>query len=407
MLLRRNLSLTTGSEIITKYSERSPQLIAYTDQRPGIKGPSRRRATSQSLVPRSLSPNLSPSKFLQDQGGIEAIIRSAAKGAYTRSEQWGVNKAFRGAVHNLQAATTTPHRVIESSRWPLDAGKDSGPELAKLKSRFETLKSRNKLLANLLGKAIDDLWIQQRHASGQETGKDIADALSLTVAKLQFIQVYLENPSIPLSSDEEAIPQSSGAPQRIETPETANENGEHTNSRALDTDPSVPDSPTHKPIRRAAPQKDKRSTSNSKEQDTPKIIFTTPAPQASPAKSPSNSNSQRPSISQSSFSWILGPDTDAAAKNLPDKDATTAKLPFATSPPPSAQRRGARERAAYLFGDVPAIDEDGKRRGQSPGGREKRQKDGDQGEEDSFKLKDLGVNKLIRDGGDDESEVES
>ena len=389
LLLRGNLSLITGSEIIVKYSERSPQHNTNIDQRPGKKGVSRRRATSQGLVPKSLSPSLSPSYFLQDQGGIEAVIRGAAKGAYTRGEQWGVNKALRGAVQNFQAVAATPNRAVEGSRWSLDAGKNTSQDLAKMRAGLETLKSRNKLLANLLGKAIDDLWTQQRQTPSQEKEKNVADTLSLAIAKLQFVQVYLENPSMPLTSDEEPAPPVSEAPQSTKASEAADHNEKHTRGKAQDRDQQVPDTPTHKPIHRAAPPNVELSGTNAIAQDAPRITLSAPAPKAPLAKLPSLSHSQRPSISQSSFSWILGPDTDTTPKNSLKKDAAISELPFTTSPPSSAQRRGARERAAYLFGDVPTFDENGRTRGHSAGGKERRQKGGKEGEDDSVKLEKL------------------
>ena len=398
MRLRSNLMYVTGSQIIVKYSKRQPIPAHEPNSRPGMKARNRMRTASQSIMKRSMSPNLSPSKFIQEQGGIEAIIKGAAKGAYTRGEQWGVNRALRGAVQNLQAATASPNKAAEGSRWSLDAGKELGPEIATLTSRFETLHNRDKLLANLLGKAMDDLWTLQHHPNRREAEGESEDKLSLAIAKLQFVQVYLENPSMPLSAEEGKPASSSQLSQNDMIAEVAHEDKKSPVTERASEILIAPESPTHKPSRRPATSKSNQSPPRDQ---VPKSITSKPtAPSSLPSSTPAPStkpHAQRPSITQSSFSWILGDDeSNISPTKDPHGNAINegAKLPFtaSSSPPPSnVQRRGARERAAYLFGDVPTDNSgDGNGRDGSTGSsnkeRRRRFKDKDGDEEEGIRL---------------------
>ena len=392
LLLRSTLSPRTGSAIIEMYSGKTPTNEKSPSQRPGTQAGKRSRAVSHSLVPKSLSPNLSPAKFIQEQGGIEAIVRGAAKGAYARSEQWGVNRAFRGAMQNLQSAGLSPQRAAEGSRWSLDAGKDAGPETREIGTKLEKLQNRNLLLANLVGKAMDDLWTQQRRISskkeaGDEKKEDETDNVSLAIAKLQFIQVYLENPSMPLTAEDETVPPAattaatttSSTQLRVrssELPET--EQGPPRTEKSSGKGPSPPDSPTHKPISRPPTKpRIKSPTLDTVSRKNPQVTLTAPPPPPSPSStSPHSSNPRapstlplpRPSITQSSFSWILDTTPNPTSNTRNPSSATqnnnnnntnnppSPNIPFPTSPSPKpAQHKNARQRAAYLFGDIPNL----------------------------------------------------
>ena len=116
---------------------------------------------------------MSPSKFLQDQGGIEGIIQEAARGVYSRGEKWGVAKALRGAYQGLQSASSTPSKLANAPRWSLDTGNMITDDSANLVTRIHGLEQRNQALAKLLERAMEDLWIQQRDFT-----KDKADVAS-------------------------------------------------------------------------------------------------------------------------------------------------------------------------------------------------------------------------------------
>lgn len=195
--LRDNLLLDGGDHIISKYSRRAPETTVTRKLPKKIK---RARTAEQEAVKRAGAPRLTPAKLFQEQGGIEGIIHEAAKGVYNRGEKWGVGKALRGAMQGLQSGHTTPRRTSEQARWSLDSGKMIADKPDEMMARIQALEQRNKSLAKLLENAVDELWAQQKGIH-QKSNKTAADALSLSIAKVQFVQVYLENSSMPLPTD--------------------------------------------------------------------------------------------------------------------------------------------------------------------------------------------------------------
>lgn len=147
--------------IIKKYSGRIPggEDGANNSELKSIR---RIKRTDRRDTRGSFSPGASAVRALQEHGGIETIIQEAAKGVYSRGEKWGLNKALRGAMEGLQSGTNAPRRQLEVSRWSLDTGTHV-PSVSKLVTDIKTLEQRSTALAKLLEKAIEELWIQQRH----------------------------------------------------------------------------------------------------------------------------------------------------------------------------------------------------------------------------------------------------
>ncbi|KAL9024228.1 MAG: hypothetical protein Q9196_006668 [Gyalolechia fulgens] len=194
LYLREHISHRGGSHVIEKYSGQASETEKGGRKR---KSQSAKRAkqdhTSESEETRS-SP--STSRFLQEKTGLDTIIQEAAKGVYSRGEKWGVNKAFRGAVESLQSGKNHPRKQLDGSRWSLDEGTHV-PSVSQLAADIKTLEQRNKGLAKLLDDPIGELWEQQRQCSEEHP----KNALSLAIAKIQFVQVYLENPTVPFPVD--------------------------------------------------------------------------------------------------------------------------------------------------------------------------------------------------------------
>ena len=120
---------------------------------------------------------------------------------YSRGEKWGVTKALRGAVQGLQSGSSSPRIPTEGSRGALKEGKITSDESSTLTTRIRAMEQRNQALAKMLQHAVEDLWIQQNKLHEAEA-KSAADAVSLAVAKVQFVQVYLENSSMPFPAED-------------------------------------------------------------------------------------------------------------------------------------------------------------------------------------------------------------
>ena len=291
-------------------------------------------------VRRSLSSKVSPSKFLEDQGGIEGIIQEAARGVYSRGEKWGVAKALRGAYQGLQSASNTPTRLANAQRWSLDSGSMVADDLTSLTARINALEQRNKALAKLLERSMEDLWVQQREFT-KEKAEVAADALSLAIAKIQFVQVYLENTSMPLPTDD---------PRELNDEVKPLENVSIADFASPDPGSLEQSSPTPKPIitkdtRRKTRQATQSSATHTpvgspSENDEGSVMLANSIPKISIAKDDDTSEEStriRPALAQSSFSWILGEDQ--------------RKSDFVAATPFSTEKERARGKAGFLFGD--------------------------------------------------------
>ncbi|KAK3176083.1 hypothetical protein OEA41_007405 [Lepraria neglecta] len=326
LYLRDNLLLDGGNHIISKYSRRAPETTVTRKLPKKVK---RARTAEQAAAQKAVSPKLTPAKFLKDQGGIEGIIHEAAKGVYSQGEKWGVGKALRGAVQGLQSGNVSP-RPPHRSRWSLDTGKMISDRPIDMIAKIEALEQRNKSLAKLLENAVDELWVQQKDIHHREDEK-AADALSLSIAKVQFVQVYLENSTIPLpaevgptegSEGGRGVTVSKGDASVTQSPRPSQIDGSTEAEDASDRNTgkasalSVPNAVTM-PI--ASPP------------STPKI--------GSPSKAPSSSPSHqaRPTLAQSPFSWMLGEEQQ--------------KSNFVSASPFQPEKRDSTGRGGNLFGE--------------------------------------------------------
>ena len=336
MYLRDNLLLDGGDHIISKYSRRAPETTVTRKLPKKIKRArtAEQTAAQKALLPeKASSPRLSPARILHSQGGIEGIIHEAAKGVYHQGERWGVAKALRGAVQGLQSGNSSPRQRPQNSRWSLDKGQDVSDSPKDLMAKIQYLEGRNKSLAKLLEKAMEDLWTQQRDAD-QKPNETTADALSLAIAKVQFVQVYLENPTMPLPPEDispeetksDAVvgtdsvltsPRLGASPHHIQSDGATDENSDSQNTHSVE--------PMTAPDERSAPASAKPLPS------TPRVGNLSRASGLSPF------SQARPALAQSSFSWMLGEDQQ--------------KSGFVSGSPFLSERSDERRKGFQLFGD--------------------------------------------------------
>lgn len=336
-----------GAHIIHKYSDKSPDMESRSRT---VKSKSERRVKTfrQQATIGSFSPGKSAARFFQEQGGIDHIMQEAAKGVYSRGEKWGVNKALRGAIEGLQSGTSSPRKQHDGSRWSLDEGQ-LVPRTSVLTAKLEALEDRNKALAKLLGTAMEELWDQQRQHN-EEKEEGLANALSLAVAKVQFVQVYLENSTMPFAIDTsttEAVV-AEGHENPTPTQRDADEAKEIRGGQNHDdsVEPEMPVEQSRIVSRREtneAPMLVESSSAGS----APKIMAAKSHAQPSPFHHP------RPSLAQSSFSWMLGEDQ--------------RKSSFVSPSPLPADRRAAREKAGFLFGEGKVKVEERAQKGKAEG----------------------------------------
>ncbi|KAJ4993758.1 tbc domain-containing protein [Stagonosporopsis vannaccii] len=223
LYLRDHLTPLGGAEIITRHGKQAPSIEAESAAADRAPSPALSFASS-----RTRQRVGSPKSFLGPQGaGLEAVLQGAAKNVLEKGSQWGVGKALRDAVgevrKNVEAyqngavsGQTTPRSGGREFRAPNMGltGTNQRPSLDRAPSlnafkRVAELEKRNKDLGKMLEGAVAELWEHHReqtesHKSKNEeqSNKAAMEALSLAIAKVQFVQVYLEDSSIPLPIDE-------------------------------------------------------------------------------------------------------------------------------------------------------------------------------------------------------------
>ncbi|KAI1326357.1 rab-GTPase-TBC domain-containing protein [Xylariaceae sp. FL0255] len=393
--LRDHLDSTGGSELITKYTGRFP-------------APPSQSSSSSSTTPRPSRPNLrqnmaagarsplSPPRFRPPPGGVEAIFQGAAKNVLEQSERLGINQAVRDAMVEIR-------RNVQEARSSMKSGKDlfSEPRPNTAIRAVAVMDRRNRRLAAMLEEPIASLKGAVADNAANNDGDDkendkekVQNAIELVTAKLQFIKVYLEDSTMALPDEEPMSPGATGrkveseplsdavaamalnSPMVIDSPDPANpDNGTSTNNlneeapKEISSTPPEPDSNVTKKL--------ENSTNNITPSDplgveTSTIIQTLKRPQPPiPTRS---------TLAQSSFSWMLEPDSSSSSFTTSSNPSSKSMFPSPSSSSSpfdnprhhnnknknnsSNQHRkrpssnAARERTAFLFGEVPS-DADG------------------------------------------------
>lgn len=337
LYLRENILMDGGTHIILKYSKRLPGSQSVKTQ----KG-RRRRGRKQNDRSELNSLRISPTRFLQEQGGIEGILQEAARGVYNRGEKWGVTRALRGAVQGLQSTNSSPKG--NGSRWGLGQDKSNADDEPYAKTRLHELEQRNKALAKLLEKAMEDLWAQQGEFTKDKRTENAADAISLAIAKVQFVQVYLENPTMPFPTDASAEEDPEKTGQETSTESMTKDGINDTKAAALIVTISDPfiDSELceSQPEATTGSSQASQPTGSTLSVNHP-IDPSVSKPQLTVPKHRQDKVSfqqPRPSLAHSSFSWMLGEDQR--------KSSFVSATPF-----PSERRIAARGKTGFLFGD--------------------------------------------------------
>ena len=358
--LRNNFSAAGGADIVRKYSGKSPSLQPQ-DLRPGT--PLGQGVSPRIKFPGSRSPLPSPARFLQQQGGVEALLHGAAKGVFDRGERLGINQAVRDAVgevkknmQGLQVSRTnsiSSKRNSDAMRWSLDEGRS----VPSSKAALAAMIARNQQLSVMLHQAMSEL---RTVSSLNDSDKDTyVNAIDLAVAKVDFVKIYLEDSTMPLPAEEQIstpeilsplVPASSPKPAPQERPESPTSTSLMPEPISKTTGAEISPISTQSI---AAPQ-----TTMSKL--TSPDLSATPSTKAVTSESgPANNHLKRPvvpvptrsTIANSSFSWMLDSDNSSTSgpgiKGSPPKSTS----PFVASSSRKPTSGVSREKAAFLFGE--------------------------------------------------------
>jgi TBC1 domain family protein 5 len=397
MYLKGHLNPAGGAALILKYTGRAPP------QGPAPAPISAVTSTARPSTPTSLglhlrqrtlgarSPLTAPGKFLQTPGGVEALFQGAAKGVIERGEKLGINQAVRDAVgeirRNVQGfqEARTPGARSSSPRDPfVEDGNPFGVAL---------LERRNIQLAALLDETMTDLRDLARSNLEGDDKEKYVEAIEMAAAKVQFVKVHLEDSSLSLPEEEmpaiNTLAISSPTENRAPTValdttpvvitssavETARSTLSSPDSMVQDG-PYPPPAPPKETTARRAPLPVVQETllpethPETEDPDRMDTDIPQPAPELQTIKPPPQPEIQEPpppsapatalkrpqpiptrsSLAQSSFSWMLEPDTTSSSPTTTSSaDQTIAHQPGHKKRPSSGRRNN---KNAFLFGEV-------------------------------------------------------
>lgn len=351
LYLRDHLTPQGGAEIITRYGKQAPSIEAE----PAVtaRAPSPALSFASSRARQRVS---SPKSFLGPQGaGLEAVLQGAAKNVFEKGSQWGVGKALRDAVgevrknveayqNGVPSGQTTPRSGGREFRAPGMLGSatpSQRPGLDRANSanamkKIAELERRNKNLAKMLESAVAELWEHHREQTENQKTKDeensnktAMETLSLAIAKVQFVQVYLEDSSIPLPVDESTDQAATVKAEASLAPPSP-----------LPNEPAVASPPKDGP---SVPTPASAAAEALQQPPTIASQAASPPPKPSVSRPPAASRlapRSRPQLTSSNFSWMLG--EESASSNFASGAAHST---FASDEKRRMKGKG------FLFGD--------------------------------------------------------
>jgi TBC1 domain family protein 5 len=353
--LRSNRSIEAGNDLVKKYSDRVPEPFKREYERLSTPDYSTSPGTPQSH--RSRSPFISPGV----PTAFESLINDAARGVITRGEKWGLNQAVRDAVgevkknvQNIQAGRGSPRAsIMGSGHRSSKSSETAGNIAANVLRKMNALQDRNKQLAKMLERAVADLWDCEKEAADKKAiSDDTLEAFSVAVAKVQFVQVFLQDSTLPLPQEENQNPAATKQPAKERNTSSAAEAQQPGSEQINQPVPSQPDkdpalqplltpSPMPvvvKPMSTGSPPPSVPTTSVSAHHASATALSV--VNQLPTAPSEKFGNNARPRIGQSSYSWMLG----QAHENSSD---FVRASPFA----PAEKRHQGKNAKGFLFGE--------------------------------------------------------
>jgi TBC1 domain family protein 5 len=299
--LDQNRTPQAGAKLILHYSGKSP------DPRDKKGGKKSRNSTDLSMhrphtpgsqnhnkpVPRPVevsSPGRpSAARFLPQQKGLESLFQEVSGNLQKRTEGWNLSKTIQGAVNevkrnmnnSLAASPQIPRVSYLSAENPIKQIGEGSPDDESFLRRIHELEQRNKALAKMLDGALESL--RSVKFNEPEAKAAVEATFNISLAKIQFVSVYLSDPEIPIPPEEPAT-------SHVEAPNVAEKQILGTGDQVVAAEF---EQPTEVPVAAPVP--------NTKVDPAP---GRKPLAQLTPQHQPRRQ--QRPSLAESSFSFMLG-----------------------------------------------------------------------------------------------------
>ena len=329
--LRDHMDVHGGSYVVLKHTGR-PLLQAGRPVTPPALQRNMTTFTGARPVRSSLRSRASPSSG--QTRNIESVLRSTAKNIYARGEDLGIGKTVKNAVDELHRRAQDIRDAQASPPLPRTRHRSPRDYFGSVDSaaRIQLLEHRSRQTAKLLENAVAELWAYHKGRSenrGEQDQQQELNQLSIAIAKVQVAQVYLADPALPLPDDAEQLasneePTMPGAPTtesfaHMQRPPGTEESRETCSMLSPESYQQGTNLMSHADATTITSQPSALS-----DQPSP-LITTTPAP----PQLATDGSRARPSLEQSSFSWILDQ----------QNHSTTRPFPHASTVPPEHGRR--------------------------------------------------------------------
>ncbi|KAL7923875.1 rab-GTPase-TBC domain-containing protein [Trichoderma austrokoningii] len=341
LYLRDHMNTLGGATLIKKYSGKLPK-VSKSPELPEPTGSpfagfdSIRR---KGFGVRSPLPIRSP-KFLQQQGGVENIFQ----GMLEKGEKLGINRAVRDAVGEIKRNMQGLNEGLSS---PYQRGPLADDVAAKALAAME---KRNQQLASLLDETV--LSLKALSLSNLEDKASSLDLIEVAAAKVQFVQIYLQDASLSIPAMDSANNEEPHAvdekkeEKKVNKDPSADKENQPLSPRSSTTSVSTPTIAKTPSILREPKKISKNSdpSSNSTSIAKHETKSDTVLSEVRPKVQPLVTIPTRSTIAQSSFSWMLEPDESG-----PPQTPVTNKSP--TIQQKKRMNNMSREKNAFLFGE--------------------------------------------------------
>ncbi|KAK1640564.1 WD repeat domain-containing protein [Colletotrichum phormii] len=359
--LRTHLNVSGGVSLLLKYTGKMPSTTQSASSSRPTTPMGQAFSSFRNRTKGGQSPIPSASRFIQQQGGVEALFQGAAKSVLERGEKLGINQAVRDAMGDIKRNMQGLNEVRYPPRMAKHLlGDDSAAQA------IAAIEQRNKLLANMLDETVTSL--RSLATTNLEDKVKTLELVEVAAAKVQFVKVYLEDPTIevpnlegftsppPEEANNETLMEIDANDSAVLGAAVAAESVAGVISTLSLEDQEKTRSPTSKsaiPDIMDIAQEEPAD----KPAEHPSALVSSPkadAPRVKPLERPQPPIPTRSTLAQSSFSWMLEPDQSAQTASPP-------KLPKSSSGGAHRKKPSgniSRERNAFLFGEVVADSDD-------------------------------------------------
>ncbi|KAK2021978.1 WD repeat domain-containing protein [Colletotrichum zoysiae] len=361
MYLKTHLNVSGGVSLLLKYTGKMPSRTQSAASSRPTTPISQAFSSFRSRTKGGQSPIPSASRFIQQQGGMEALFQGAAKSMLERGEKLGINQAVRDAMGDIRKNMQGLNEVRYTPRTARQLlGDDSAAQA------IAALEQRNKLLANMLDETVTSL--RSLGTSNLDDKVKTLELVEVAAAKIQFVKVYLEDPTIEVPDlegftsppPEEARGENSmdvdpDGKAALEATSAAENVAGAISTLSLAGQGKAISPASTSPL--PEPMDTTQDEPAGKPAEHPSVTKSSPKLGTPPRKSkerPQPPIPTRSTLAQSSFSWMLEPDQSAQSASPPQMPKSSSGGAHRKKPSGNISR----ERNAFLFGEVVADSDD-------------------------------------------------